>query len=422
MTPKPTHLGRSYTQLFLSLFLTLLILSCGKDEAGGSATDVDTMVGTVVDLSGTPRAGIKAFCYHPDYLPYENDTALYESIDLSNSEGKYTFKNFASDTSYTIITMNENQHLAGFRKVSPNDFIIKDNSFGTIRGADTVHNIESYIPGIHFKSSIPLVMQVKGTPYYTALSDTGYFDQSIPHGMYDFHLSFPDNPELGIFEYKDIPIPFTHDGTIILSIPDTTPPSMIGGAIRTELTHSSVGYNWQPSLDSSSLAGYEILYYPKDSPEKAETLYTAYSQIRIENLSTGTIYAVRGRSKDLFNNYSEWTDPPVYCTTSYIKDSMGPIIEHAYVTYATQSSATIEWTAGIDASPISRYLFSYYESEAAESTKKKVTIPHVADLDLYSYELDSLIANTRYTVEIIGVDKHGNESMVPKKVYPKTYK
>lgn len=422
MTPKRILNGRSYTQLLISIILVLFFLSCSDDKAGGSATDVDTMIGTVVDLSGSPRSGIRAFCYHPDYLPYENDTVLYESVDLSNSDGKYTFKNFAADTSYNILTMNEDTSLAGFRKVSATHFVVKDSTYGTISGADTVQNIESYIPGILFNTSIPIVMQVKGTPFYTTLNDTGYFDQSIPHGMYDFQLSFPTHPEYGVHTYKDIPIPFVNDGMIRLAIPDTVPPSMIGGAVRTELTHSSIGYNWEPSVDSSSLAGYEIRYYPQNAPDLAETLYTAYSQIRIENLSTGTIYAIQGRAKDLFSNYSKWTDPPLLCTTSYVEDSMGPIIERAYVTYATQSSVTVEWTAGVDASPITKYLLHYYKSDSVETTKQTVTIPHTNGVALFSYNIEELMANTRYTLEIIGVDTHGNSSKLPKEVYLKTYK
>lgn len=416
----PTHTGRSYTLTLLLLSLFLL-LSCGDEKAGGSATDVDTMVGTVVNLSKNPVAGIRAFCYSPDYLPYENDTALYESIEPSNTDGEYTFTNFAADTSYNIITMDENKHLAGFRRVSKDDFTISPgNRTGSINGEDTVRNIESDIPRIYFNTSIPLVMQVKGTPFYTALDKPGYFDQSIPHGMYDFHLSFPNNPELNTIVYDDIPVPFVNGGIITLTIPDTIPPSVIDSAYRTELTHSTIAYDWVPSKDNSSLAGYEIEYYPKGSPDLAETLYTAYSQIRITNLEKGTIYALRGRSKDLLGNYSEWIGP-YYDTTDHIKDEMGPIISDAYVTYATQTSVTIEWSAGVDVSPISEYHFRYYEAELPE-TVKTVTIPHRNDITLYNNEIDSLKPNTRYTVEISGVDTHGNESFEPKKVYAKTYK
>lgn len=414
---------KEYTHLLFFL-LFIFFTSCSDPSSkSGSGTDVECMVGTVVDLSGTPQKGIKAFCYDPEYLPYQNDTTLYESIDMSDSLGKYWFKNFNTQRAYSIVTIDADTNLAGFRKVDTSHFVVNNSSSGYISGEDTVYNVESCIPKIEFSTSIPLVMQVKGTPFYTYLEKDGKFDQELPHGVYDFHLSFPQNPDMGVFEYKDIPVPFINDGAFKLVIPDTTPPNVIANAVLVEKTYSSVAFDWPPVWDNSAVGGYEIKYYPQGDTSQVDTVYNGYSQMKIENLQRGTTYEFWGRSVDLFGNYSDWVGPAIE-TTDTIKDSLGPVMERPFIVNATSNSITLNWYAATDYSGVKRYLFWHGESEHLKDTAGGTffDVETIADKSLYSKTISDLKADTRYTIMVVAEDNLGYKSSDLLRVYAKTYK
>ncbi|MDF1498004.1 MAG: fibronectin type III domain-containing protein, partial [Patescibacteria group bacterium] len=172
----------------------------------------------------------------------------------------------------------------------------------------------------------------------------------------------------------------------------------------TVLNGTSVRITWNTGVNSDSVVGYSVSPSKLYSMEEGNASQVTSHSITLTNLSPGTtyFYRVKSRNGDQPDIDDNATNGYTFTTTSGA-DSIPPVISDVTVTGADGVSATITWITNENANSIIDFgTVSSALTSSQGNSKESVTT--------HSVSLASLTASTTYYFQVRSVDSAGNES------------
>lgn len=191
----------------------------------------------------------------------------------------------------------------------------------------------------------------------------------------------------------------THDAllSVILSIPDTTPPSIISGPTVRAVSDSSALVEWQTNEPATS----GVVYGGSNPPDTTTTdlALTTWHTMPLTGLQPGTAYYLQIASSDASGN-GPAISPVLSFATKPTPDARAPVIlTGPTLSSITQSSALVEWTT--DEPSTGAVLFGL-----ANLPDRAVTVPTLATS--HRVTLSELTPETLYYLKTTATDAAGN--------------
>jgi chitodextrinase len=189
-----------------------------------------------------------------------------------------------------------------------------------------------------------------------------------------------------------------NNGSVVISTPDTTPPSSPSGLAATAVLANSIDLGWSVSTDNISVAGYKIF---QNDVQVATVIGTTY---QATGLAPNTSYTFKIKATDAAGNDSADSNL-ISVTTRTLPDSTAPTVPaNLHLVSATVSRINLAWSASAD--PTSAI------EETSGVAGYMVYRDNVYLMTVVSpvYYNENLPAGTSYSYQVSAVDAAGNES------------
>ncbi|MEE6259341.1 fibronectin type III domain-containing protein [Plantactinospora sonchi] len=182
---------------------------------------------------------------------------------------------------------------------------------------------------------------------------------------------------------------------------DTTPPTVPGPPVATQVTETSALLTWRPSTDDTGVTGYEIWYQrPDDTGFHNNTPVPSY---RFTGLTPDTTYTWVVRASD-GRDQSGFSAPVTFRTDPAPQESEPPTAPGApVVTEITGSSLGLTWVPSTDNASAPTYLVHARAEGIGHTTV-------VGADDRTSTQVTNLIPDLSYDLHVVARDVSGNVS------------
>lgn len=158
---------------------------------------------------------------------------------------------------------------------------------------------------------------------------------------------------------------------------DATAPTVPAAFVASNVTMTGLTLAWSASTDNIAVASYEVY---RDTASIARVTATTFSETA---LTPGTAYRYWFRAVDAAGNASGWTAVLNVSTTA---DTVLPTVPtNLAVTFASENSVGLSWSAASDNVAIKRYLIRRNAVDVGEATGTTFSDTSVASATTYSY-------------------------------------
>lgn len=189
---------------------------------------------------------------------------------------------------------------------------------------------------------------------------------------------------------------------------DTTPPTMPGTPVASNVSSTSATLAWTPSTDNVGVTGYDILRATGATGGTFTQVGTSTSStFQATGLTASTTYRFQVRARDAAGNVSAVSNAVTVTTQAGTGDTQAPTAPTGLAASGTtQTGTSLAWTASTDNVGVT----GYDVLQATGATGG--TFTQVGTSTTTSFAVTGLTANTTYRFQVRARDAAGNMSAV----------
>jgi len=360
-----------------------------------------TLSGIVYDGNGQPLANVKLAVI--DQISNVGITSIISAANgtFSVGLGAGTYKINLQDYNASILQAPMNYYIYDVAKdlnLSADVSININLPFATISGKTTDANGVP-IPGVKISADKSWYSLFNGYSQYRNINSSttsdanGNYNFIVIKGLSSETITPPLNSGFSLTTINGLNVQSNFLQNIILPLPDTATPVIIGKPLVTSITDSSAVVIWQTNESTNSVVSFGQGGNLDQSVVTSQ--FKRDHSVVLNNLTSDQLYSFRVAVSDKAGN-GPVQSVIISFKTQITPDTSAPVIvEGPVINAITHNSAIVEWKTNEPAT-----------SEIAG---------HVSNTELktnHSLKLTGLNSNNLYSIQAKSVDEHGNGPVI----------